>query len=69
MELEAERLQQEAMYELARASRLGRAAPSPPAAAHENVAAYEAICATTFPKPAVETLLTAFAQLEPKPEE
>ena len=34
-----------------------------------NIAAYEAICARAFPKPAVETLLAAFAQLEHKPEE
>ncbi len=69
VELEAERLQQEAMYELARTSPLGRDASSPQDAAQGNVAAYEAICASRFPKPAVETLLAAFARLDHKPEE
>ena len=69
VELEAERLQQEAMYELARASPLGSAASSPRDAAQGNVAAYEVVCASVFPKPAVETLLAAFARLEHKPEE
>lgn len=69
VELEAERLQQEAMYELARASACGRATTSPRDAARENVAAYEAICAGKFPASAVETLLSAFAQLEHTPEE
>jgi len=64
VELEAERLQQEAMYELARAAPLGTAAASPEAAAHANIAAYQAICAAAFPKPATETLLAAFAKLE-----
>ena len=44
VELEAERLQQEAMYELARAAPLGADAASPDAAARANVAAYAAIC-------------------------
>ena len=69
VELEAERLQQEAMYELARASPFGRSGLSPRDAAQGNVAAYEAICRSPFPKPAVEILLDAFAQLEHKPEE
>lgn len=69
VELEAERLQQEAMYELARASPLGRAAASLQDAAQANIAAYEAICARAFPKPAVATLLAAFARLDHKPEE
>jgi uncharacterized protein (TIGR02444 family) len=69
VELEAERLQQEAMYELARPPLLGREAPSPEDAARANVAAYETMRQTAFPKPATETLLAAFASLERKPEE
>jgi uncharacterized protein (TIGR02444 family) len=69
VELEAERLQQEAMYELARPPLLGREAPSPEDAARTNVAAYETMRQTAFPKPATETLLAAFASLERKPEE
>jgi uncharacterized protein (TIGR02444 family) len=69
VELEAERLQQEAMYRMAQSLTPGRPAASPQDAARESVAAYEASCARPFPRPAVETLLTAFAQLEHKPEE
>ena len=83
VELEAERLQQEAMYELAGAtprgqdapsladeSPLGREMSSPEEAAGANVAAYEAICRRgTFPKPAIETLLAALAALGRKTEE
>jgi uncharacterized protein (TIGR02444 family) len=68
VELEAERLQQEAMYELARTTLLGRAAPSSAEAARVNVAAYEAMRAVAFPKPAVETLLAAFTTLHAKGE-
>jgi uncharacterized protein (TIGR02444 family) len=69
VELEAERLQQEAMYDLARNKLLGRSGSSRKDAAQCNVAAYAAIVSQPFPKPAVETLLAAFAKLEPKPEE
>jgi uncharacterized protein (TIGR02444 family) len=69
VELEAERLQQEAMYELARSSPLGQAVPTPQAAAQNNVAAYETACSKPFSKPAVETLLAAFTRLDHKPEE
>ena len=69
IELEAERLQQEAMYELARQSPLGAPATTPEEAARASIAAYEAICAKSFSAPAVETLLAAFARLEPKPED
>jgi uncharacterized protein (TIGR02444 family) len=62
VELEAERLQQEAMFEIASKSPLGQKAPSLQDAARGNVAAYEAMCRARFPKPAVETLLAA---LEP----
>jgi uncharacterized protein (TIGR02444 family) len=69
VELEAERLQQEAMYELARASLLGRKALSSQDAARASVAAYEAMCRAPFPEPAVETLLAALAVLEAKLDE
>jgi uncharacterized protein (TIGR02444 family) len=68
VELEAERLQQEAMYQLAQASPLGTPAPSATEAARANVAAYETMRAVTFPKPAVETLLAAFTTLHAKGE-
>jgi uncharacterized protein (TIGR02444 family) len=69
IELEAERLQQEAMYELARSTPLGRAASSPRDAARASVDAYQRICRAPFPKPTVATLLAAFAGLERKSEE
>jgi uncharacterized protein (TIGR02444 family) len=69
VELEAERLQQEAMYELARASLLGHDAPSPDEAARANVAAYAAMRRAAFPSSATETLLAALAGLERKTEE
>jgi uncharacterized protein (TIGR02444 family) len=62
VELEAERLQQEAMFALVSASPLGRKAASPQDAARGNIAAYEAMCRAEFPNSAIETLLTA---LEP----
>ena len=69
VELEAERLQQEAMYQMAQSSTLGRPASSLQDAARDSVAAYETSCAKPFPKPAVETLLGVFARLDHKPEE
>ena len=59
MELEAERLQQEAMFELARALPLGREATSMQEAAQASVASYAAAARTAFPRPAVETVLAA----------
>jgi hypothetical protein len=59
VELEAERLQQEAMYELADATPWGQDAPSLADAARGNIAAYEAMGGKAFPKPAIETLLAA----------
>ena len=58
-ELEAERLQQEAMYELANAGTWGQGAPSLAEAARGNIAAYEEMGGKAFPKPAIETLLAA----------
>jgi hypothetical protein len=57
VELEAERLQQEAMYELAHASPIGEAAASTDDAARANVANYAAMMRTNFPSAATETLL------------
>ena len=63
IELEAERLQQEALYALAHSGPLGkRAAPS--AAARSNVSAYERIMNVTFPRSALDVLLGAFDPLE-----
>jgi 4-carboxymuconolactone decarboxylase len=59
VELEAERLQQEAMYELAGAMPWGQEALSLADAARGNIAAYEAMGGKAFPKPAIETLLAA----------
>jgi uncharacterized protein (TIGR02444 family) len=69
VELEAERLQQEAMYQLADTSPLGREVSSPEDAARSSVAAYAAIRGGAFPQSAIETLLAALTGLERKPEE
>ena len=63
VELEAERLQQEAMYELGIAAPLGQQASSPAFAARANVAAYEAMLGTRFDTSAVERLFGAFMKL------
>ena len=57
VELEAERLQQEAMYGLAQAQPVGHSTASPQEAARHNVAAYETMLGTELPTPAVEALL------------
>ena len=62
IELEAERLQQEALYEFAKSGPLGSPA-SPAAAARANVAAYQKVLAVDFPKPAVDRLIAAFDTL------
>jgi uncharacterized protein (TIGR02444 family) len=69
VELEAERLQQEAMYQMTRSATFGRPASSPQDAARGSVAAYETSSAKPFPRAAVETLLGVFARLDHKPEE
>ena len=68
VELEAERLQQEAMHDLA-VPLLGKDAPSLEAAARANIAAYAAMCATAFPKSPIDTLLAALCTPELNPEE
>lgn len=64
LELEAERLQQEALYDLAEASRFGAPAESPEDAARASIAAYQAVCPKPFPADAVETIVTAFVAFE-----
>ena len=59
VELEAERLQQEAMYDLVRVSLLGEPAPSVADAARHNVTVYESICDAAFAQPAVDAMLDA----------
>jgi uncharacterized protein (TIGR02444 family) len=61
-ELEAERLQQEAMYALAQG--FGAPASSSADAARVSVASYQSICPKPFPPAAVERLLAAFAKFE-----
>ena len=64
VELEAERLQQEAMYALAQAEPLGREAASSDVAARANVAAYQTMLGATFSAPAVATVLAAFITMQ-----
>jgi uncharacterized protein (TIGR02444 family) len=59
IELEAERLQQEALFGLTRTGPLGSEA-APRDAARANIAAYERALDTRFPKPAVDVLIGAF---------
>jgi uncharacterized protein (TIGR02444 family) len=59
VELEAERLQQEAMYERVRGCLLGEGAPSVAEAARANVAAYGKTCRAAFADADVDTLLAA----------
>jgi uncharacterized protein (TIGR02444 family) len=60
LELEAERLQQEALYARSRSVPRGSESPAP-AAARANLAAYEGVLDTRFAKAAVDHLLSAFA--------
>ena len=59
IELEAERLQQQALFALSQSESIGKEA-DPRAAAHGNVCAYERIMGATFPRDAVDVLLGAF---------
>jgi uncharacterized protein (TIGR02444 family) len=63
IELEAERLQQEALYKFAVAAPLGTPA-APSAAARGNIAAYERAMSVSFPKAAVDVLVGAFDGIE-----
>lgn len=63
VELEAERLQQEALYARSRAAPHGSEAVAP-SAARANLAAYESVLGASFAKAAVDRLLSAFAALK-----
>src|SRR5262249_11217638 len=63
IELEAERLQQEALYNRSLSSPLGREAEMT-AAARANIAAYEQTLTAAFPKAAVDCLQTAFTAIK-----
>jgi uncharacterized protein (TIGR02444 family) len=60
VELEAERLQQEALYGLAESSRLGRPTPSKAEAARDSVSSYQGVIGPFPPEP-LATVLSAFA--------
>jgi len=59
VELDAERLQQEALYEFTKSGPLGKAAPQKEAA-RANVGAYEGAMGKSFPKQAVDVLIGGF---------
>lgn len=61
VELEAERLQQEAMYALAQSGRFSRTAPSPLEAARASVAAYQTLL-RPLPSEPLDVVLAAFAK-------
>ena len=68
VELEAERLQQEALYAMAQASPLGRPAASPAEAAQTSIAAYQVVL-RSFPAEPLKAVLNAFATFQmPAPE-
>jgi uncharacterized protein (TIGR02444 family) len=66
VELEAERLQQEALYELAASAKLGRVEASHVQAAHDSVSSYQGVIGP-FPPGPLETVLSAFAKFEASP--
>jgi uncharacterized protein (TIGR02444 family) len=66
VELEAERLQQEALYGLAAAGKLGRAEASHVQAAQDSVSSYQGVIGP-FPPGPLETVLSAFAKFEASP--
>jgi uncharacterized protein (TIGR02444 family) len=63
VELEAERLQQEAMYDLAQSRKIGRQAASKIEAARANTEAYQAVL-RPFPEGPLDTVLSAFAKFD-----
>jgi uncharacterized protein (TIGR02444 family) len=63
IELDAERLQQEALYAFTQSGPLGGVA-EPSAAARGNVAAYAHVMAVRFPKTTVDVLINAFDGIE-----
>jgi uncharacterized protein (TIGR02444 family) len=60
VELEAERLQQEALFDLAQSGRFGQPAATPLEAARTSVNAYQALLGA-FPPGPLDTVLSAFA--------
>ena len=60
VELEAERLQQEALHGLSESGGLGRPAASPIQAAQDSVSSYQGVIGP-FPPGPLETVLSAFA--------
>jgi len=64
VELEAERLQQEALFQIAERGPLGSAAGSPIEAAKVSVSAYQAVL-RPFPAGPLETIFSAFAKFDP----
>jgi uncharacterized protein (TIGR02444 family) len=66
IELEAERLQQEALYDLARSGRFGQSVGSPAEAAQISVSAYQGVLGP-FPPAPLDTVLSAFARFETSP--
>jgi len=63
VELEAERLQQEALYARSRSVPNSTTAP-PPAAARANLAGYERMLGTRFAQAAIDRLVSAFETLK-----
>ena len=64
VELEAERLQQEALFQIAERGPPGSAAGSPIEAAKASVSAYQAVL-RPFPAAPLETIFSAFAKFDP----
>ena len=66
VELEAERLQQEALFDLAQSGRLGQPAASAMAAARTGIDAYQGVLGP-FPPGPLDTVLSAFAKFAAAP--
>ena len=64
VELEAERLQQEALYQFVQIERLGVAERFRETAARSNMDIYAVKLKTVFPEPLIEALLTGLRQLD-----
>ena len=66
VELEAERLQQEALYDLVQSGRFGKPAADPQEAARTSLEAYQALLGA-FPPGPLEAVLSALAGFEMQP--
>ena len=66
VELEAERLQQEALYDLVQSGRFGQSVGSPIEAARVSISAYQGVLGP-FPPAPLDTVLSAFASFEMPP--